>query len=209
MKSSGFFSGNADSNALEVTDLLRRYGSGDVAAYERAVALMYPDLRRLAERRMRAERSSHTLQPTALVNEFFLEMAAREGQIWNSRSHFLAAASKAMRRCLIDHARSRNAQKRGGASRPIVLDWEVPSADADFAGLLELNDLLERLAQEEPRMAGVAEMHCFGGLTCDEIGEILGIDGRTVRRDWKVAKAWLRGQLKRGTSDVRRGMGTS
>jgi RNA polymerase sigma factor (TIGR02999 family) len=210
MNFSGSSSSNADSNpAHEVTELLRRHRNGDLAAYERVIALMYPDLRRLAEQRMRAERANHTLQPTALVNEFFIEMATREGQIWNNRSHFLAAASKAMRRCLIDHARARNAQKRGGSSIPVVLDWEAPAVDANFASLLELNDLLDRLAQEEPRMAGVAEMHCFGGLTCDEIGEVLGIDGRTVRRDWKVAKAWLRGQLQRGTSDVRRGMGTS
>jgi RNA polymerase sigma factor (TIGR02999 family) len=199
---------NADSTAHEVTELLRRHGNGDLSAYERVIALMYPDLKRLAEQRMRAERADHTLQPTALVNEFFIEMATREGQIWNNRSHFLAAASNAMRRYLIDHARARNAQKRGGSSTPVVLDWEAPSTGANFLSLLELNDLLDRLAQEEPRMARVAEMHCFGGLTCDEIGEVLGVDGRTVRRDWKVAKAWLRGQLQRGTSDVRHGMGT-
>lgn len=195
--------------SVDVTELLRRCGNGHPAAYEQVIAVMYPDLRRIATRRMRTERADHTLQPTALVNEFFLEIATRDGQIWKNRRHFLAAASKAMRRFLIDHARARNAQKRGGASTPVVLDWDAPAIEGNFAGLLELNDLLDRLATEEPRMANVAEMHCFGGLTCDEIGDVLKIDGRTVRRDWRVAKAWLRSQLTKGKSDVRRGMGTS
>lgn len=189
--------------AIEVTELLRRYGNGDREAYELAIALMYPDLRRLADRRMRSERAYHTLQPTALINEFFLQMAACEGKIWNSRSHFLAVASRAMRRCLIDHARARNAQKRVASTPVVVLEWDVPSADAGFAGLIELDDLLDRLAGEDPRMASVAEMRCFGGLTCNEIGNVLGVDERTVRRDWRVGKAWLRGQLQKGASNVR------
>jgi RNA polymerase sigma factor (TIGR02999 family) len=114
-----------------------------------------------------------------------------------------------MRRFLIDHARARNSQKRGGGATQAVLSWDAPAVEGNFAGLLELNDLLDRLAKEEPRMADVAEMRCFGGLTCEEIGDVLDVDGRTVRRDWKVAKAWLRSHVTKGTPYVQRGVGAS
>jgi RNA polymerase sigma-70 factor (ECF subfamily) len=184
----------------EVTDLLHQFSCGDQEARDRLVALVYPELRRLAERHMRSERRDHTLQTTALINEFFLDMARQEHQVWNNRSHFLAAASRAMRRLLVDHARARNAAKRGGPAARADIDPDTFPTAAEFPAVLELNELLDRLAAEEPRMARVVEMRCFGGLTCKEAGDVLGIDERTAKRDWKVAKAWLNGQLRRSSS---------
>jgi RNA polymerase sigma factor (TIGR02999 family) len=197
--------GNASegSQAGEVTALLHQLGSGGLDVRDRLVALMYPELCRLAQRHMRAERLDHTLQTTALVHEFFLEMARQERQIWTNRAHFLAAASQAMRRLLVDHARTRKAAKRGGGAVPADRDPDTLATVADFPAVLELDELLDRLASQEPRMAKVVEMRCFGGLSQKEIGDVLGIDERTAKRDWQVAKAWLQGQLRRSLPHAR------
>jgi RNA polymerase sigma factor (TIGR02999 family) len=179
----------------DVTVLLQRIAAGESAAYGQLIDLIYPDLKRIAELRMRSERIDHTLQPSALVNEFFLEMARDQAMGWRDRAHFLAVASQAMRRFLIDHARAHNAQRRGGKQERVLLQdaalWKEP-VDAVVMG-----DLLERLASEEPRMAKVVDMRCFGGLTHAEIGEVLGIDERTAKRDWQVARAWLKSHLEK------------
>lgn len=181
----------------EVTEVLRRYESGEDGAPAHLVSLLYPQLRRIAEGRMSTERAEHTLQPTALVNEFFLQLARQAPLSCRSRSQFLAAASVAMRRLLIDYARARRSDKRGGRAVRVELDDFAPPAAQRLPGIVEVGNLLERLELEEPRMAKVVDLHCFGGLTHREIGDLLGIDERTVKRDWQVARAWLRGQLTR------------
>src|SRR5262249_11506792 len=160
-------------------EILQRLDGGDERARSQLVALLYPELRRIAESRMRTERLDHTLQPTALVNEFFLQLARQAPLSCRSRSHFLAAASQALRRLLIDHARSRAAGKRGGNPLRIQLDDFVLQQDDPGLDVVVLGQLLDRLASEEPRMAKVVDMHCFGGLTHQEIGEALGVDERT------------------------------
>jgi RNA polymerase sigma factor (TIGR02999 family) len=166
------------------------------------VARMYPELKRIAENRMRGEREFHTLEATALVSEFFLELARQQQFTWQNRAHFLAVASQAMKRLLIDYARSRGAEKRGGGHLHIQIDALNLSTKDGVLDLLEFNNLLERLWSEEPRMAQVVEMRCFGGLTNKEIAEALGVDERTVKRDWQVARAWLVSQLRGGRPRV-------
>jgi len=196
-----------DVAAGEVTDMLRRWRGGDSEAYSSLITLLYPDLRKLAEYRMRRERAGHTLQPTALVSEFFLQLVNRPDFEWKNRAHFLAVASQAMRRILVDYARAQGAIKRGGDVLKLqIADLNVGSGSGTLE-MLVFNELLERLQAEEPRMAKVVEMHCFGGLTFSEIAEVIGVDERTAKRDWQVARAWLLGHLKRGGGDCG-GMGT-
>jgi RNA polymerase sigma-70 factor, ECF subfamily len=181
----------------DVTALLHRWNQGDAGAQAELLARLYPELKRVAQARMRLERADHTWQPTALVNEFFLQLAAREDLSWKSRAHFLAVASRAMRCLLIDYSRNRRSIKRGGGRLKLQIDELMLPGHDDFYDFVEVNDLLDRLAAEEPRMAQVVELRCFGGLTHGEIAETLGIDERTAKRDWQVARAWLFGQLRK------------
>jgi RNA polymerase sigma factor (TIGR02999 family) len=185
----------------DVTALLRQWANGEPDAISRLVEALYPELKRMAERRMRNERADHTLQATGLVHEFFLEMARNQEMVWQNRAHFLAVASQAMRRFLIDYARGHNADRRGGKVTKLQLDGlDLAALDAesrDTVNLVIMGELLDRLAAEEPRMAQVVDMRCFGGLTYTEIGEVLRIDERTAKRDWQVARAWLSSQLWR------------
>jgi RNA polymerase sigma-70 factor (ECF subfamily) len=180
---------------------------GDAAAQERFVSLLYPELKRIAAIRMRAERPDHTLQPTALVSELFLRLVRNGGVAWHSRSHFLAVASQLMRRLLIDYSRQHNASKRGAGNLKIQLDGLDLAGPNDYPDLLEIAETLDHLSKQEPRMAHVVDMHCFGGLTFQEIAEVLGIDERTAKRDWQVALARLIAQLRKGKAHDRRGMG--
>lgn len=183
----------------DVTLLLRRLEAGEQQVRGELVSVMYPELKRMADARMRSERPDHTIQPTELVNEFFLEIARTEGINWRNRKHFLAVASQVMRRFLIDYARAHASQRRGGNSIKLRLaDLELRVEDGD--GALDpviIGELLDRLAAEEPRMAKVVEMRCFGGLSHAEIADVLDIDERTVKRDWQIARAWLYGQLRK------------
>jgi RNA polymerase sigma-70 factor (ECF subfamily) len=188
--------------AGDITVLLRQASARAPGVHAKLVEMLYPEIKRLAEFRMKSERPDHTLQATALVSEFFLEMARAQGITWRDRTHFLAVASQAMRRFLIDYARGRNADRRGGGRRPIEFEM------ADIAGqpcdLATIGELLDRLASEEPRMAQIVDMRCFGGLTHSEIGEALDLDERTIKRDWRIAKAWLTARLqKRVAGDER------
>jgi RNA polymerase sigma factor (TIGR02999 family) len=171
-----------------VTQLLHDARGGDAAALERLLPLLYAELHDIAARHMRGERPDHTLQPTALVHEAFLRLLAPGS--YEDRTHFLRAASAAMRHVLVDHARARNAAKRGGALR-VTLDEGLAGRDDRVVELLVLDDALARLAAAEPRWAQVVELRFFGGLEVPEVAAALGISPATVKRDWQFARAWL------------------
>ncbi len=197
-----------DANSEELTRLLINWNANSTEEKSRVIQLMYPELKRVAQMRMRRERPDHTLQPTALVNEFFLRLAKTRNVSWQSRAHFLAAASRAMRQLLVDYSRSHNAGKRRGDQTNMEFEGEEPAQAPGVVDILEIDEVLTAMAAEEPRMAAVVEMRCFGGLTHPEIAEVLGVDERTVKRDWQVARAWMFSRLRGGSADVRRGMGT-
>lgn len=182
--------GEADPDA-EVTRLLGEAARGSTTAAERLFPLVYRELRRIAAVQMRAERSDHTLEPTALVHEAFLRLAGAAGVQPKNRSHFFAIAAQAMRRILVDHARRRRAQKRGLGERPALLK-DVADAAADPDGyVVALHDALQELAEIDERQARIVELRFFGGMTIEETAESLGLGHATVERDWKLAKAWL------------------
>ncbi len=180
----------------QVSALLTRLSGADRAdALNELVPYAYDELRRLARRYFRDERADHTLQPTALVHEAYLRLVGQTQISFQDRTHFLAICAREMRRVLIDYARGRARDKRGGGVRPVQLETELVPADLDQAALLELNDALDRLAQLDPRQGRIVELRFFGGLTMEEVAEVLGVSKRTVEDDWTHAKAWLRVQL--------------
>jgi len=158
--------------------------------------LVYDELRRIARRYMAKERSGHTLQTTALVNEAYLKMAKEEGIPWKDRAHFFALAAQAMRLLLVDHARRRRRIKRGGDPDRITLDEHARATSDAAVDILALHDALDRLAAIDPRKAELVELRYFGGLNVEEIAEALGIAPITVKREWAKAKAWLYDQLR-------------
>ncbi len=169
---------------------------------------LYDDLKRIAEGRMRGERIDHTLEPAALVNEVFLEFARNPGARWENRSHFLSAASQKMRNLLVDYARAHNCLKRGGGAEKVPLSYGAERHPSNVEEFLEVNELLEQLICEDLRVARVVEMRCFGGLTHSEIAEVLAIDERTVKRDWRFGKAWLESRLQKGNRGAGPGPGS-
>ena len=179
----------------EFTQLLRAHAAGDETALDRLFPQVYDELRRMAGGRLRHERPDHTLGATELVHEAFFRLVQLDRIDWQSRAHFLAIASQAMRNVLLDHAERRGAQKRGGGGRPITLERiDVPN-DMPTGEVLALCEALERLEKLEPRQARVVECRFFGGLNLDETAEALGISPATVSRDWTIARAWLHAQL--------------
>ena len=144
---------------------------------------------------LRRERSDHTLQPTALVNEAYLKMVDITQVSWQNKAHFIGVAANQMRRILVDHARQHNAQKRGGEFHILTLNDEIDAADETSADLIALDDALTELAKMDPVKAQIVELRYFGGLTTDETAEILGVSPITIKRHWKMTKAWLYGQL--------------
>jgi len=181
----------------EITALLDAVKSGDSGAESRLMALMYRDLHARARLYMQRERRDHTLQPTALVHEAFLRLM-REGAVeLHSRTHFLAAASIVMRRVLVDHARGRAAAKRHGGQVQVELAEGMAAEAPNLEDMLTLDEALTRLAACDARQARVVELLFFGGLTEEEAAESLGVSSRTVKRDWRSARAWLQAQLAR------------
>jgi RNA polymerase sigma factor (TIGR02999 family) len=182
-----------------VTTLLQRWARGDQAAFGDLVPMVYQELRRLAHHRLKSERSDHTLQSTALVNEAFLRLLGSEPAELQNRAHFIAIASRLMRQILVDYMRRRAAVKRDGGCRiDVELLAELPiQGDAQ---LLALDEALESLSRQDDRQARIVEMKFFGGLTAPEIAEVLGISLTTVERDWAVARLWLRRQMDVATS---------
>ncbi len=178
----------------DVTRLIEAAGRGDRQAAADLLPLVYDELRRLAAARMAQEGPGHTLQPTALVHEAFLRLVGpAEGGRWDHRGHFFAAAAEAMRRVLIDHARRRNRDKRGGGRRRADLP-DVPAPDPDER-LLALDEALTRLAAEDPVAARVVELRHFAGLGHEQVAEALGLTVYTARQKWTYARAWLRDAL--------------
>lgn len=180
----------------EVTARLNAGVEADRDSRDRLADQLYPELKRIARARLRNERSDHTLQPTALVNELYLQLLRRPEVTWTNRKHFLLSASKAMHHLLVDHARAKRAEKRGGGWQPIEIEDPGDKSSDSAIEALELDELMTRLGEKEPRMAEIVELRFFGGLTLAEISEVLGIDERTVKRDWALARAWLRGHLE-------------
>lgn len=180
-----------------VTQLLVDWGKGDQAALEKLMPLVYDELRRLASNYLRRERATHTLQPTALVNEAYLKLVDQRNAKWQNRAHFFGISAQLMRRILVDHARQHQAAKRGGSNqqRLSITSAERVAKQPDV-DLLALNEALEELTQMDPQQAQIVELKFFGGLSIDETAEVLGISHATVERDWKMARAWLRRQLE-------------
>jgi RNA polymerase sigma factor (TIGR02999 family) len=179
----------------EITGLLQAWSTGDEAALARLAEHVYPELRAMARRHMRNEREANTLQTTALVNEVYLRLVDVTKIEWQQRAQFFAMAAQMMRRILVDAARSRGADKRGGKAVKVNLDEALMPANAPSRSIIALDEALTAFAQIAPRQAKVVELRYFGGLTEEEITAALKISPRTVRRDWDLAKAWLLREL--------------
>ena len=179
----------------EVTQILHDWSGGDRAAPERLMPLVYDELRRLARAFLSRERGGHTLQPTALVHEAYVRLVDQTRVNWQNRAHFYGVASSMMRRVLIDHARARVTGKRGGAAVRLSLEDVQLPVEQRAASFLALDEALSRLAQLDERKGRVVEMRFFGGMTDEEIAEVLGVTTRTVLRDWKKARLWLYREL--------------
>ena len=178
-----------------VTHLLTRWSKGDDAALAELTPLVYGELRRLAHRQMNAERTDHTLQTTALVNEAYLRLTDQTNPRWQNRAHFFAVAARAMRQILVSYARSQRSQKRGGGALKVELDEAAIVSPEQSKEIVDLHEALERLAILDSRKAQVVELKYFGGLNYDEMAEVLKISRVTVRRDWEFARAWLHTEL--------------
>lgn len=179
----------------QITQLLAAAGSGDRRATERLYGFVYAELHRLARSNLRRERAGHTLQPTALVNEAYLRLAPGADP-WQNRRHFFHAAARAMRQILVDHARRRDAAKRGGGAERVTLsdglDVAAPEQEVD---VLRLDAALDELAAEEPRLAELVTLRFFGGLSIEDAAAALDVSPATAKRDWAFARAWLRTRL--------------
>jgi RNA polymerase sigma factor (TIGR02999 family) len=182
----------ASGAAPDVTQLLVNWSRGDNAALEELMPLVYGELRRLASAYLRRERSNHTLQSTALVNEAFMRLVNQQDVQWKSRAHFYAIAAQMIRRILVDYARSQHAEKRGAGAVKLVLDeaMAVPQQAADI-DLLGLNDALERLAELDERQSRIVELRFFTGLSIEETAEVMNLSPASIKREWQTARAWL------------------
>jgi RNA polymerase sigma factor (TIGR02999 family) len=180
----------------EITVLLQRVAAGDHAAGDRLADAVYAELRRIARRLMAHERRDHTLQPTVIAGEAYVNLVEQRDRNWQNRAQFFAVAAQAMRRLLVDYGRRRHALKRGGTVR---LESDVPGDDLSEAydEMLAISEALDRLHAIDPRQVRIVELRYFGGLTEEETAEVLGISTRTVKRDWTVARSWLHAELSR------------
>lgn len=180
----------------EVSDLLAAWNKGDSGAWNRLLPVVYGELRRHAHNHLRKERPNHTLRTTALVHEVYVKLADQHTPNWQNRAHFFWLASEMMRRVLVDYARGRKRQKRGGAAECISLSSSIQIAiDSSEVDLLELDAALIKLAHLDPKQAKVVEIRYFGGCTIEETANVLGVSLATVKRDWASAKAWLKHEL--------------
>ncbi|MBV8477329.1 MAG: sigma-70 family RNA polymerase sigma factor [Acidobacteriaceae bacterium] len=190
-----------DASPETVTALLNRLAEGDQTAAAQLAPLIYEELRRLAVGRLRRERPDHTLQATALVNEAYIKLTAQRGAKWQNRAQFFALASQAMRRILVDYARTQHRVRRGGKQKKISLEEICVVSPEPSDELLAVDESLAHLQRLDPRQARIVELRYFGGLTVDETAEALGISAKTVTREWNIARAWLYGDLKEHNAD--------
>jgi len=183
-----------------VTDLLIDWTDGNKAALDRLMPIVYDELRQLAKRYLARERPEHTLQPTALVHEAYVKLIDQQSVRWQNRAHFFGIAAQLMRRILVDHARRRDAAKRGDGVRNLALEDFALETPAPALDILALDQLLVTLTALDPQQGRIVELRFFGGLTVEESAEVLGISSTTVKRDWRSAKAWLYRELRPGTA---------
>ena len=182
--------------------MLLQWGQGDEAALERLVPLVQRELHRIARRCMGGERAGHSLQATALLNEAYVRLIDGAAVAWQDRAHFYAVCARLMRRILVDHARARNYQKRGGGVRHVTFDEALVVTAEPSQDFEALDDALQALARFDERKSRVIELRFFGGLTVDETASVLDVSPDTVHRDWRLAKAWLQAEMKAGRHDT-------
>ncbi len=180
----------------DVTGLLLKWGQGDESALEPLMTLVHRELHQIARRCMAGERAGHSLQATALVNEAYVRLVDGQAVAWCDRAHFLAVAARVMRRILVDHARTRHAQKRGGDATRVTFDEALVVTDEPRLDFVSLDDALEALAKLDERKSRVIELRFFGGLSVEETADALKVSADTVKRDWRLAKAWLRREMR-------------
>jgi RNA polymerase sigma-70 factor (ECF subfamily) len=185
----------ADSHSQEITKLLHDWKQGNQAALDQLIPIIYEKLHRLARGYLRKERADHTLQPTALIHEAYLRLVDQSAPHWENRTHFYAVAAHLMRQILVDHARKRQAGKRGGAMKKVSLDPAMAIGENEIVSFLRLDDLLSELTKLDERKARVLELKHFGGLTIEETAESLGVSAKTVGRDLRMAEAWLKREM--------------
>ena len=184
---------------LEITEMLRAWSSGNGEDADRLLALVYDELRKQAHSFLRRERPGHTLQTTALINETYIKLREQRNLEWESRGHFFAICAHLMRRILVDYAKARHREKRGGHTVHVELDGlAIPARQLENIDVLALDDALNRLAEMDPQQARVVELKFFSGFSIEEAAEVLSVSISTVKRDWRSAKAWLRHELDKG-----------
>ena len=179
----------------EVTQLLREWSGGRQEARDELLGLVYEPLRAIASRHLHREREGHTLQPTALVNELYLKLVGQRSVAWNDRAHFFAVAAQVMRRILVDHARRKKSDKRGGDMIPVTIGAALDLAATETVDVVALDVALENLEKIFPQQARVVELRFYAGLTIDETASVLGVSPATISREWTMARAWLRREL--------------
>ena len=184
---------------VDVTGLLVNWSNGDQQALEELMPLVYGELRRLAKAYLRRERSDHTLQSTALVNEAFLRLVNQRNVQWKNRAHFFGIAAQLIRRILVDHARAHQADKRGAGAFKLSLDEAIGVPEKQDLDLVALDDALQKLSELDPQQGRIVELRFFAGLSIEETGEVLGVSPATVKREWSTARAWLYRELSRAS----------
>jgi RNA polymerase sigma factor (TIGR02999 family) len=182
-------------SSSNVTQMLRDWSNGDREVLDKLIPIVYAELRRQAAGYLRRERPGHTLQTTALIHEAYLRLINQKDVRWQNRAHFYAISAKLMRHILVDHARSRQAAKRGGSNIKLPLEEAMIASKGREVDLVVLDEALESLAAIDPQQSRVVELKFFSGLSVEETAEVLGVSPRTVKRDWNMAKAWLRREI--------------
>ncbi len=195
----------AKTDSSQATQLVNELASGDQKAAERLFAILYDDFRKLATRYLKGERRGHTLSPTALVHEAYMKLIDQTRAHWQGKTHFFAVGAQAMRRILVDHARSRQRVKRGGGRLRIELDEALTLSPGRDEDLLAVDEALAKLTKVDPRQATIVELRFFGGLNVAEVAEAIGVSKRTVEAEWTAVRAWLRRELSQVRERTDRG----
>ena len=180
----------------DVTRALNQLNQGSKDAEAELIEIVYEELKRIAARHLRREPAGHTLQPTALVHEAYFRLVGKDNTTWENRAHFFATAATVMRHILVDHARASRAQRRGGGAIPVDMADVIGAIDGRIEEILAVDQVLDRLNARSPRQKTIVEMRFYAGLSEEEIGAVLRVGPRTIRREWAVAKAWLHGEMK-------------